>query len=159
VLCGSIGPDVLGMGIACGTGMHMRDHDLLQLDDGYLVGLSPEPVRGLLAKALCDLNAARECLAQDPSNSSRPPSSRASWVRVKDGRAVDGGDGDPPRQFPEPLPAGWRPRWWCALLVTLAPVPAITLNSAVAPAVGAISVARSTASVRLKPHLQNPPTK
>jgi hypothetical protein len=127
VLCGKISSDFLDMGISCGTGMHMSDHDLLQLDDGYLVGLSPEPVRVLLAKALSDFNAARERLAQAPSNSSRPPSSRASWVRVEDGRAVDGGDGDPPRQFPEPLPGGWRPRWWCALLVTLAPVPAITL--------------------------------
>lgn len=80
------------MGTSCGSDMHLSDHDLLQLDDAYLEGLSPEQARALLAKALADLKAARERLAQNPSNSSRPPSSRAPWDRVED--EDDGGDGD-----------------------------------------------------------------
>jgi hypothetical protein len=82
------------MGTSCGSGMHLSDHDLLQLDDAYLEGLSPEQARALLAKALADLKAARERLAQNPSNSSRPPSSRAPWETVEDGHEGDGGDGD-----------------------------------------------------------------
>ena len=68
--------------------MHLSDHDLRQLDDAYLAGLTPEQARALLSKALADLKAARERLAQDPSNSSRPPSSRAPWEGV-DGEPAD----------------------------------------------------------------------
>ena len=93
-LCGKIVPDLPDMGTACGSSMHLSDHDLLQLDDAYLEGLSPVQARALLAKALADLKAARERLAQNPSNSSRPPSSRAPWERVEDGHAGDGVDGD-----------------------------------------------------------------
>jgi hypothetical protein len=74
------------MGTSCASGMHLGDHELLQLDDAYLEGLSPEQARALLAKALADLKAARERLAQNPSNSSRPPSSRAPWDKGR-GRA------------------------------------------------------------------------
>ena len=59
--------------------MHLSDHDLRQLDEAYLDGLTPEQARGLLSRALEDLKAARERLNQNPSNSSRPPSSRAPW--------------------------------------------------------------------------------
>jgi len=48
------------MGTSCGSGMHLSDHDLLQLDEAYLEGLSPEQARVLLTKALADLKAARE---------------------------------------------------------------------------------------------------
>ena len=93
-MCEKIAPDLADMGTSCGSGMHLSDHDLLQLDDAYLEGLSPEQARALLAKALADLKAARERLAQNPSNSSRPPSSRAPWETVEDGHEGDGGDGD-----------------------------------------------------------------
>jgi len=56
------------------TGMHLSDHDLRQLD-----ALSSEQGRILLGKALADLKAARERLGQNPTNSSRPPSTRAPW--------------------------------------------------------------------------------
>ena len=68
--------------------MHLSDHDLRQLDEAYLAGLTPEQARALLSKALADLKAARERLAQDPCNSSRPPSSRAPWEGV-DGEPAD----------------------------------------------------------------------
>jgi transposase len=59
--------------------MHLSDHDLRQLDEVYLDGLTPEQARALLGRALADLKAARERLNQNPSNSSRPPSSRPPW--------------------------------------------------------------------------------
>jgi hypothetical protein len=59
--------------------MHLSDHDLRQLDDAYLDTLSPVQARALLGKALADLKAARERLGQNPTNSSRPPSTRAPW--------------------------------------------------------------------------------
>ncbi|MGA7979913.1 MAG: hypothetical protein WCA32_06760 [Chromatiaceae bacterium] len=61
------------------TGMHLSDHDLRQLDETYLDTLSPEQTRVLLGKALAELKAARERLGQNPTNSSRPPSTRAPW--------------------------------------------------------------------------------
>jgi hypothetical protein len=61
--------------------MHLSDHDLRQLDEAYLDGLTPEQARALLGRALADLKAARERLNQNPSNSSRPPSSRPPWER------------------------------------------------------------------------------
>ena len=53
--------------------------DLSQLDEGYLAKLPEEQLRALSAKLLADLKAAHERLDQNPSNSSRPPSSRAPW--------------------------------------------------------------------------------
>jgi transposase len=61
-------------------GMHLSDYDLRQFDDAYLDRLSPVQARALLGKALADLKAARERLGQNPSNSSRPPSTRAPWA-------------------------------------------------------------------------------
>ena len=59
--------------------MHLSDHDLRQFDDAYLETLTPPQARALLGKALADLKAARERLGQNPSNSSRPPSTRLPW--------------------------------------------------------------------------------
>jgi len=56
-------------------------HDLSQLDEGYLRSLPEEQLRVLSAKLLADLKAAHERLDQNPSNSSRPPSSRVPWDR------------------------------------------------------------------------------
>ena len=60
-------------------GVHLSDHDLRQLDEAYVGTLSQEQTQALLIKALADLKTARERLGQNPSNSSRPPSSRAPW--------------------------------------------------------------------------------
>jgi transposase len=67
--------------------------DLSQLDEGYLAKLPEAQLLSLSVKLLADLKAAHERLDQNPSNSSRPPSSRAPW---------EGEDrGDPPTK-PEP---------------------------------------------------------
>ena len=62
-------------------GINLSDHDLRQLDETYLGSLT-EAARALLGKALADLKAARERLGQNPSNSSRPPSTRAPWEQA-----------------------------------------------------------------------------
>jgi hypothetical protein len=61
------------------TDMQLSDHDLKQLDDAYLGRLPMEPLRGLSSKLLADLKEVCERLNQNPSNSSRPPSSQAPW--------------------------------------------------------------------------------
>jgi transposase len=61
--------------------MHLSDHDLKQLDDDYLRGLSAESLRSLSGKLLADLKEAHDRLNQNPSNSSRPPRTRAPWAR------------------------------------------------------------------------------
>jgi hypothetical protein len=63
--------------------MHLSDHDLRQLDEAALANLTPEQARALLSKALEDLKRAREQLAQNPTNSSRPPSTRAPWEQAQ----------------------------------------------------------------------------
>ena len=68
--------------------MHLSDHDLRQFDDAYLQTLTSAQARALLGKALADLKAARERLGQNPSNSSRPPSTRLPWEE-------NGGDDTP----------------------------------------------------------------
>jgi hypothetical protein len=63
--------------------VHLSDHDLRQLDDAALANLTPEQARLLLSKAIEDLKNARERLAQNPANSSRPPSTRAPWEQAE----------------------------------------------------------------------------
>jgi len=62
--------------------MHLSDHDLRQLDEAALARLEPEQALALLSKVVEDLKAARERLAQNPTNSSRPPSTRAPWEQA-----------------------------------------------------------------------------
>ncbi|NEV60885.1 IS66 family transposase [Thiorhodococcus minor] len=61
--------------------MHLSDHSLNQLDEAYVQSLDEGQLRGLSLRLLDDLKEARERLRQNPSNSSRPPSSRAPWDR------------------------------------------------------------------------------
>ena len=61
--------------------MHLSDHSLSQLDEAYVQTLDEGLLRGLLLRALEDLKEARERLRQNPTNSSRPPSSQAPWDR------------------------------------------------------------------------------
>ena len=61
--------------------MHLSDHSLSQLDEAYVQTLDEGSLRGLLLRALEDLKEARERLRQNPTNSSRPPSSQAPWDR------------------------------------------------------------------------------
>lgn len=61
--------------------MKLSQHDLQQLDDDALRRLPEEALRTLSSTLLADLKEARERLQQNPTNSSRPPSSRAPWER------------------------------------------------------------------------------
>ena len=61
--------------------MHLSDHSLSQLDEAYVQTLDEARLRGLSLRLLDDLKEARERLRQNPTNSSRPPSSRAPWDR------------------------------------------------------------------------------
>ena len=73
--------------------MQLSDHDLKQLDEEYLRSLSAEPLRTLSSKLLSDLKEAHHRLNQNPSNSSRPPSTRAPWEK-SEATSRDGGEDD-----------------------------------------------------------------
>jgi hypothetical protein len=87
--------------------MHLSDHSLSQLDAADVENLDEGHLRGLSLRLLEDLKETREQLRQAPSNSARPPSSRAPWERpsADGGEPADEGDaeagtsaqdGDPP---------------------------------------------------------------
>jgi hypothetical protein len=62
--------------------MYLSDHDLRQLDNARLDALDATGhLREVSGRLLSDLKEARDRLNQNPSNSSRPPSSRPSWER------------------------------------------------------------------------------
>lgn len=65
--------------------MHLSDHSLSQLDEAYVLSLDEGRLRGLSLRLLEDLKEARERLRQNPTNRSRPPSSRAPWERPSAG--------------------------------------------------------------------------
>ena len=67
--------------------MVLKDHDLRQLDEARIRDLKekdPEALVNLSIRLLEDLKEARERLNQNPSNSSRPPSSQAPWFRAQE---------------------------------------------------------------------------
>ena len=74
--------------------MHLSDHSLGQLDEAYVQTLDEGQMRGLLLRALEDLKEARERLHQNPTNSSRPPSSQAPWDRPSAGSAKPSEEAD-----------------------------------------------------------------
>ena len=63
--------------------MQLSRDDLTQLDEAYLRHLREDSLRDLSVKLLTDLKEAHERLAQDPSNSPRPPSSQAPWEQAQ----------------------------------------------------------------------------
>jgi len=70
--------------------MHLSDHNLRQLDEAYVGTFLQEQAQAFLIKALADLKTARERLGQNPSNSSRPPGSRAPWEQSdEDGQETE----------------------------------------------------------------------
>jgi len=67
--------------------MKVTDHDLRQLNEERLRALlekNPVALLQLASRLADDLKEARERLNQNPSNSSRPPSSRDPWFRAGD---------------------------------------------------------------------------
>jgi hypothetical protein len=63
--------------------MHLKDHDLKQLNRAYLASLSPEQLLNLAEKLLNDLRDARDRQNQTPQNSSRPSGSYAPWEQAQ----------------------------------------------------------------------------
>ncbi len=59
--------------------MHLKDHDLRQIDEKRIGSLSAPQLRPLALKLLQDLKEARERLHENPTNSSCPPSNRPPW--------------------------------------------------------------------------------
>lgn len=77
--------------------MHLSDHSLGQLDADYLQRLEVESLRGLSLRLLEDLKEARERLGQNPTNSSRPPSSQTPWDRPSASDTDASDDDETPR--------------------------------------------------------------
>ena len=74
--------------------MHLSDHDLRQMDEGWLENLPEDKLRQVSARILQDLKEARDRLNRTPDNSSRPPSSMAPWEQGQaagDEPVTDGG--------------------------------------------------------------------
>jgi transposase len=80
------------------AGMHLDEHDLGQLDEEYLLSLAPAQLQALSTKLLADLKEARDRLNQNPSNSSRPPSTRAPWEQSEETSQDGGEEEDVPRE-------------------------------------------------------------
>ena len=95
--------------------MRLSRDDLAQLDDTYLAGLEEASLRALSVRLLADLKEAHERLEQNPSNSSRPPSSRVPWETAQgdqDGGAAPRAEGAEGGAVPEgapPEPSAERP--------------------------------------------------
>ena len=98
--------------------MHLSDHDLRQMDEGWLENLPEDKLRQVSARILQDLKEARDRLNRTPDNSPRPPSSRAPWEKGQtegNGPVADKGEDDtktcreavqPPAAGCEPAPGG-----------------------------------------------------
>ena len=59
--------------------MKLSKHDLAQMDDAYVGSLSDAQRHKLCCRLRDDLIEAHDRLNQNPSNSSRPPSSQVPW--------------------------------------------------------------------------------
>ncbi len=67
--------------------MVLKEHDLRQLSEERILELrekDPDALAALSIRLLQDLKEARERLNQNPSNSSRPPSSQDPWLRAQE---------------------------------------------------------------------------
>ncbi len=61
--------------------MHLRKHDLLQMDDEWLNRLPAELLLEVSKRLLHDVKELQDRLNQNPENSSRPPTSQAPWAK------------------------------------------------------------------------------
>ncbi|MEF8747614.1 MAG: hypothetical protein V5B31_07215 [Candidatus Accumulibacter propinquus] len=84
--------------------MHLRKHDLLQMDDEWLKKLQAELFLEVSKRLLHDVKELQDRLNQSPTNSSRPPTSRAPWEKPRDaaGEASDARVENPPESAAEP---------------------------------------------------------
>ena len=63
--------------------MILNDYDLQQIDEKYLSSLEKQELLEVSLRMLKDLKEAKERINQNPTNSSRPPSSREPWIVAK----------------------------------------------------------------------------
>ena len=64
--------------------MHLRKHDLLQMNDEWLKKLPAELLLEVSKRLLDDVKELHDRLNQNPDNSSRPPTSQAPWERASE---------------------------------------------------------------------------
>ena len=64
--------------------MHLRKHDLLQMNDEWLKKLPAERLLEVSKRLLDDVKELHDRLNQNPDNSSRPPTSQAPWERASE---------------------------------------------------------------------------
>jgi transposase len=64
--------------------MHLRKHDLLQMNDEWLKRLPAELLLEVSKRLLDDVKELPDRLNQNPDNSSRPPTSQAPWERASE---------------------------------------------------------------------------
>ena len=67
----------------------LTDHDLIQMDDEWVSALTSSEKEALLIRALFELRKSRDRLNQSPSNSSKPPSTRAPWEATRSDAVAD----------------------------------------------------------------------
>ncbi|MFZ1538214.1 MAG: hypothetical protein WAT23_12615, partial [Chromatiaceae bacterium] len=67
--------------------MHLSDHDLQQLDEDYLRGLSPEQLQSLSGKLLANLKEVHDRLNQNPSLPAMESEAKAGSPRKASARA------------------------------------------------------------------------
>ena len=79
--------------------MHLRKHDLLQMNDEWLKKLPPELLLEVSKHLLHDVKELQDRLNQNPDNSSRPPTSQAPWERVSDAEAEAEAGKDSPTEI------------------------------------------------------------
>src|SRR3974390_1366784 len=72
--------------------MHFDQSELQQLTPEYVASLPPQRRAALFEWLRKDLMEAHDRLNQNPSNSSRPPSSRPPWDRSVDNEAENSAD-------------------------------------------------------------------
>ena len=76
--------------------MALSRHDLNQIDDGYIDSLSEAQMHKLCCRLRDDLIELHDRLNQNPSNSSRPPSSREPWFSYSAADGDEETDGEAP---------------------------------------------------------------
>ena len=70
--------------------MHLRKHDLLQMDGEWLKKLPAELLLEVSKRLLHDVTGLQDRLNQNPTNSSRPQASRAPWEKARDAAGEKG---------------------------------------------------------------------
>lgn len=82
--------------------MHLRKHDLLQMDAEWLKKLPAARLLEVSIRLLDDVKELQDRLNQNPANSSRPPTSQVPWEKPGTGEEED--EGMPAKRPPAKVP-------------------------------------------------------